>query len=81
MADHNVGVEGVEMRTFGESEVRGATRAETRLLIRTAGVKWPFPGDRALGERGGVGPALRAGARAYFGPRPSDWFRGRRRDV
>ena len=65
----------------GEYEVRGHGRVETRLLIRTAGVKWSVPGDRAWGSVGVLGPALRAGARAYFGPRPSGWFRGRRRDV
>ena len=63
-------------REIGEQEVRNHGRVETRLLIRTAGVKWSVPGDRAWGSVGVLDPVLRAGARAYFGPRPSGWLRG-----
>src|SRR6476660_9883960 len=73
---------------FGEWEVRGHARAETRLLVHgplsSAGFRlsglyrrlvWGCVG--VVGSEGGA----RAGARAYFGPRPSGWLRGRRHDV
>ena len=59
------------MRTFGEFQVRGIALVETRLLIRPSGVKGR---SRVVAFGGCVGVldlALRAGARAYFGPRPS----------
>jgi hypothetical protein len=56
--------------------------APYRLPIRRSGCQ-ALPGSASVGRSVGVWDpaALRAGARAYFGPRPSGWLRGRRQDV
>ena len=56
--------------------------APYRLPIRRSGCQ-ALPGSASMGRSVGVWDpaALRAGARAYFGPRPSGWLRGRRQDV
>ena len=65
---------------------RGAGNPKlSRLIAYLSGsrVVEPLPSQASVGPSVGVWDpaALRTGARAYFGPRPSGWLRGRRQDV